>query len=65
MFTPRGVVHAFSNPHDVPAKALVTNSPDIGAQYFLDIAAVVNAGGPPDRAKLLAVMEQHGLKFAG
>jgi len=22
-------------------------SPDIGAQYFRDVAAVVNAGGPP------------------
>jgi uncharacterized cupin superfamily protein len=31
MFTPRGSVHAFSNPHSAPARALVTNTPDIGA----------------------------------
>jgi quercetin dioxygenase-like cupin family protein len=61
MFTPRGTVHAFSNPHAAPARALVTNTPDIGAQYFRDVAAVVGAGGPPDKAKLLAVMQRHGL----
>jgi quercetin dioxygenase-like cupin family protein len=64
MFTPRGSVHAFSNPHGSPARALVTNTPDIGAQYFKDVAAVVNAGGPPDKAKLLEVMTRYGLKPA-
>lgn len=61
MFTPRGVVHGFSNPHDHAAVALITNSPDIGSQYFRDVSAVVNAGGPPDRAALIAVMQRHGL----
>ena len=61
MFTPRGTVHAFSNPHAVPARALVTNTPDIGAQYFREVAAVVGAGGPPDKAKLLGVMQRYGL----
>lgn len=64
MYTPRGTVHAFSNPHAAPARALVTNTPDIGAQYFRDVAAVVNGGGPPDRTKLLAVMERYGLRPA-
>ena len=61
MHTPKGVVHVFSNPFDVTAKALITLSPDIGAQYFRDIAAVVNAGGPPDKAALVAVMSKYGL----
>lgn len=61
MFTPRGVVHGFANPHDHTAVALITNSPDIGCQYFRDVSAVVNAGGPPDRAALFAVMQRHGL----
>ena len=61
MHTPKGVVHAFSNPFDVPAKALIALSPDIGAQYFRDIATVVNAGGPPDKAALVAVMSKYGL----
>lgn len=61
MFTPRGAVHQFSNPHDALARALIVLTPDIGAQYFRDVAAVVNAGGPPDRTKLLAVMSRYGL----
>lgn len=61
MFTPRGSVHQFSNPHDQTARALIILTPDIGPQYFRDIAEIVNAGGPPDRAKLLNVMAQYGL----
>ena len=61
MATPRGTVHAFSNPHAVEARALVINTPDIGPQYFREVAAIVNAGGPPDRAKLMATMKSFGL----
>jgi len=61
MSTPRGAVHHFMNAGRSPARVLVILTPDIGAQYFHDVAAVVNAGGPPDRAKLLAVMAQYGL----
>lgn len=61
MHTPRGSVHAFSNPHGATARALIVLIPDIGAQYFRDVGAVVNAGGPPDRAKLVAVMSAYGL----
>jgi quercetin dioxygenase-like cupin family protein len=64
MSTPKGAVHGFSNPFSAPARALVVLSPDIGAGYFRDVAAVINAGGPPDRAKLLQVMESYGLKPA-
>lgn len=64
MFSPKGSVHQFSNPHDAVARALVIQTPDIGAQYFRDVAAVINAGGPPDRAKLLAVMSAYGLVAA-
>jgi quercetin dioxygenase-like cupin family protein len=62
--TPKGAVHGFSNPFSEPARALVVLSPDIGAQYFRDVAAVLSAGGPPDRAKLVQVMERYGLKPA-
>lgn len=61
MRTPKGVVHAFSNPFTETARALVVQSPDIGAQYFKDVAAVVNAGGPPDKAALVRVMSKYGL----
>ena len=61
MSTPRGTVHAFSNPFDKVARALIILSPDIGAQYFKDVAAVASAGGPPDKAALVAVMSRYGL----
>jgi mannose-6-phosphate isomerase-like protein (cupin superfamily) len=61
MSTPKGVVHGFSNPFTETARALVVQSPDIGAQYFKDVAVVVNAGGPPDRAALASVMSKYGL----
>ncbi|HVE12540.1 MAG TPA: cupin domain-containing protein [Elusimicrobiota bacterium] len=62
MLTPRGTVHGFSNPYAETARALIVLTPDIGAQYFRDVGAVVNAGGPPDRARLLDVMSKYGLK---
>ncbi len=64
MFTPRGSVHHFSNPHAGPARALIVLTPDIGAQYFRDVGAVVNAGGPPDVAKLVGIMGKYGLVSA-
>ena len=61
MFTPRGAVHHFSNPHGDVSRALIILTPDIGAQYFRDVGEIVNAGGPPDVAKLVGVMSKYGL----
>lgn len=61
MRTPRGTVHAFSNPFDGIARALIILSPDIGAQYFQDVADIVNMSGPPDKAALVSVMTRYGL----
>ena len=61
MSTPRGAVHAFSNPFSETARALIVMSPDVGAQYFRDVGLVVNAGGPPDKAALVSVMSKYGL----
>jgi len=61
MSTPRGAVHAFSNPFSETARALIVMSPDIGAQYFRDVAAVINAAGPPDKGALVSVMSRYGL----
>ena len=63
-YTPLGVVHGFSNPSRVPARALFVLSPDIGAQYFRDVAAVVTAPGGPDPARLAEVMRRYGLVLA-
>ena len=62
MSTPRGSVHHFSNPGSETARVLVMMTPDIGEQYFLDVAALLAGGGPPDRAKLMAVMARYGLR---
>ena len=61
MFTPRGSVHHFSNPHNDTARALIVLTPDIGAQYFRDVGAIISAGGPLDRSKLIGVMSRYGL----
>ena len=63
MYTPRGSVHAFSNPHDRPARALIILTPDIGAQYFRDVAEAI-AGGGASSAKLTEVMSRYGLVLA-
>jgi len=62
MFSPKGSVHQFSNPFAVPVRALVVQSPDIGAQYFRDVRDTAPAGGgPPDKAAMMAVMSRYGL----
>jgi quercetin dioxygenase-like cupin family protein len=61
MGTPAGIVHAFSNPHAATARALIINTPDIGVDYFREVASIINADGPPDRARLMATMRRFGL----
>lgn len=61
MLSPKGSVHQFSNPRKEMTRVLAILTPDIGAQYFRDVGAVINAGGPPDRARLVSVMSRYGL----
>lgn len=62
LFIPRGVVHQFENRGDGDAMALAVVTPGLlGPGYFREVAAVVNAGGPPDFAAIAAVMRRHGL----
>jgi hypothetical protein len=56
-------VHGFSNPFATTARALIMMSPDVGAQYFRDVAAIVNTPGPPDKAALVSVMSRYGLEL--
>jgi quercetin dioxygenase-like cupin family protein len=60
-YTARGVVHGFSNPHDRLARVLVVLTPDIGAQYFRDVAEVFGVAGGPNPAKMAEVMTRYGL----
>jgi quercetin dioxygenase-like cupin family protein len=61
-FIPRGAVHGFNNLKQEDAKALAVITPALlGPIYFKEVAEIVNAGGPPDVAKLKQVMSKHGL----
>jgi quercetin dioxygenase-like cupin family protein len=64
-FVPRGVVHGFINTQEGTARALSVLTPaSIGPGFFREMATVVNAGGPPDRARIQEVMLRHGLVMA-
>jgi quercetin dioxygenase-like cupin family protein len=60
----RGSLHHFDNRGEVDAKALAIATPGVfGRSYFEEVAAVFRdaAGGPPDLARIGAVMRRHGL----
>jgi quercetin dioxygenase-like cupin family protein len=62
MCIPRGSVHGFANQGRSDAKFLAVATPGVfGPAYFREIAEVLSAEGPPDRAALAAVMRRHGL----
>lgn len=61
---PRGAVHRFDNHGDVDVRALCVITPAaIGPVFFRESAEVINAsaGGPPDPARMIAVMRRHGI----
>ena len=65
---PRGAVHRFDNNGIQDAKVVCMVTPAaIGPQFFRESAEVIDAasGGPPDPAKMMAIMHLHGLTPAG
>jgi quercetin dioxygenase-like cupin family protein len=61
---PRGAVHRFDNNGSQDVKALCVITPaEIGPRFFREAAEVIDAaaGGPPDPAKMKAIMLAHGL----
>ena len=61
-FIPRGAVHGFDNLKDEDAKALTVITPALlGPIFFKEVAAILNAGEPPDIEKLKMVMTKYGL----
>jgi quercetin dioxygenase-like cupin family protein len=61
---PRGTVHRFDNNGSLDAKVLCVVSPAaIGPAYFREArdGIAASAGGPPDPAKMMAIMRAHGL----
>jgi quercetin dioxygenase-like cupin family protein len=61
--SPRAIPHHFANLHSGTARMIITATPGrMGPEYFREAAAVVNAGGPPDMARLKVVMNKYGLE---
>jgi quercetin dioxygenase-like cupin family protein len=62
LLAPKGVEHHFANLHAGTARFLSVLTPaKIGRGYFREMAALINAGGPPDVVKLKETMLRHGL----
>ena len=58
----RGQVHKFENLADDDAWMLVVSTPGLFQEdYFLSIAEILNAEGPPDFAAIGAVQARHGV----
>jgi quercetin dioxygenase-like cupin family protein len=61
---PRGAVHRFDNEGDVDVRALSVLTPaSIGPAFFREAAAILDAaaGGPPDVARMVAMMKRYGI----
>jgi quercetin dioxygenase-like cupin family protein len=59
---PRGIPHAFWNPGDEPVRFLELITPPAFADYFKEIAPLLNSA-PPDFEALGAVMARYGLSM--
>jgi len=65
LFIPRGHVHHFANLDTQDVRELSVITPGLlGPDYFREIGEVVNAGGPPNVERIMAVMRRHGLRPA-
>ena len=60
---PRGVPHAFWNPGDEEARLLELIAPPSFASYFVEMAPILSAGGPPDTERLRAIQEKYELSM--
>ena len=62
-FIPRGGVHVLENLAGVDARGLSVITPGLlGPEYFREMADALNAGGPPNIERVVAVMRRHGLR---
>jgi len=60
---PRGIPHAFWNATDEPTRLLEVISPGGFEQYFAEMAPLLNAGGEPDVAAIVAVQQRYALSM--
>ena len=60
---PRGVVHTFWNPGPEPARIVEFFSPAGFERYFVELAEILSAGGPPDIPRLEELAGRYSLTF--
>ena len=58
-FIPPGVPHNIGNPSDKPARMIMTVSPPGHENYFIELAALVARGGPPDAKAIAELRERY------
>ncbi|HEV2073744.1 MAG TPA: cupin domain-containing protein [Thermomicrobiales bacterium] len=58
---PRGLPHAFWNATSVPARFVEIVSPPGFEQYFVEVADLLSAAGPPDMGGLARIAGRYGL----
>jgi quercetin dioxygenase-like cupin family protein len=58
---PRGLPHAFWNATSVPARFVEIVSPPGFEQYFVEVANLLSAAGPPDMSELAQIAGRYGL----
>jgi quercetin dioxygenase-like cupin family protein len=64
LFIPRGAAHQFVNRGSETVRFLTTITPGVlSPNFFREVAALVNAGGPPDLKRMGEVMLRHGLQL--
>jgi quercetin dioxygenase-like cupin family protein len=62
VFMPRRDMHSWRNPEAEPARFLIMLLPGGGERYFLDLAAVLATGVPPNIHDLAPLMAHHGMR---
>jgi mannose-6-phosphate isomerase-like protein (cupin superfamily) len=60
---PRGVFHAFWNSGDTPLRFLEVIAPGAFAQYFRELAPLLQREGPADLAAIGALASRYGVEF--
>jgi quercetin dioxygenase-like cupin family protein len=60
---PRGIRHAFWNAADEETRLVELISPAGFEQYFVDLAPILNAAGPPDAEALGEVWQRYALSM--
>ncbi|MDQ2834113.1 MAG: cupin domain-containing protein [Acidobacteriota bacterium] len=59
---PGGTAHAYSNLHPKTCRMLCLLTPGlVGPEYFLEMAAILRAEGPPDIAAIGKIMTRYGV----